>query len=53
MNIYRNIHNNRLYKIFKVTPAKYLGYWYEREDLISGDVDKIKSLDHYRQAYYY
>lgn len=39
--IYRNIKNNRLYKLFKVSPPMYTGSWLVSEDLITKEERKL------------
>lgn len=41
MTIFRNLVDNRLYKMYKVTPRSYTGGWLEIEDLITGAIKKV------------
>lgn len=41
MTIFRNLVDNRLYKMYKVTPPRCTGGWLEIEDLITGATKKV------------
>lgn len=41
MTIFKNLVDNRLYKMYKVTPRAYTGGWLEIEDLITGTIKKV------------
>jgi hypothetical protein len=45
MTIYRNRLNNRLYLMYKVTPPRYTGGWYECEDLLTGHTRKLRDSE--------
>lgn len=40
MTIFKNLVDNRLYKMYKVTPRAYTGEWLEIEDLVTGSTKK-------------
>lgn len=41
MTIFKNLVDNRLYKMYKVTPRAYTGGWLEIEDLFTGATKRI------------
>ena len=41
MTIFKNLVDNRLYKMYRVTPRAYTGGWLEIEDLITGSTKKV------------
>ena len=45
MNQYRNIRTGRLYRLYKVTPPKYTGSWYEMVDTVTGETKQFDELE--------
>ncbi len=45
MNQYRNILTGRLYNLYKVTPPKYTGGWYEMVDVVTGEIKRVDEIE--------
>ncbi len=54
MNIYRNRKDKdyKTYFLYKVCPPKYLGYYYESKEVITGKIRKLNNSSHKLKDFY-